>query len=49
MMTEITAFCHNTNHSFSEWERMRWGEYLEMALANVLMQKAREKAIKSND
>ena len=44
MMGEITAFCHNTQHSFTDWEAMRWGEYLELALANVIMRKQMAKA-----
>jgi hypothetical protein len=46
LMREINAFCRSAKISFTEWENLRWGEYLEMHLAHVLNQKQIEKEMK---
>jgi hypothetical protein len=39
MMREITRFCQTSGMTMADWENMRWGEYLEISLANVMLQK----------
>jgi hypothetical protein len=40
---ERERFCRNTGHTLADFERMRWGEYLEICLSSHLINKQQNK------